>query len=131
MNIIGVTHAALVEAPIVQVPQMILTMHAHAEMVIQKEDHIQIRAIVTPQIAIHLVDITIHVLREQVVHLKVVGQMEVATLQTQTIQEVHLHNHLVGAIAEAVTQVLLLVVAVAQVAVAVVLVAEVAVGQDN
>ena len=61
---------------------------------------------------------------------EVVGQMEVETLQTQTIQEVHLHNHLVGAIAEAVAQVLL-VVAVAVDQVALVLAAEVAVGQDN
>jgi hypothetical protein len=119
-----------VEAPTVQVHQMIHTTLVHVEIVIQKEDHIQIRAIIAPQIAIHLVDITTHVLREQVVHLKVVGQMEVETLQTQTIQEVHLHNHLVGAIAEAVTQVLL-VVAVAVDQVALVLAAEVAVGQDN
>ena len=120
------------EAPIVQVHQMIHTTLVHVEMAIQKEDHIQIRVIVA-QIAIHLVDTTIHVLREQVVHLRAVGQVEVATLQTQIIREVHLHNHLAGAIAEAVAQVLL-VVAVDQVTVAqvaLVLAAEVAVGQDN
>ena len=131
MNITEVTHAVLVEVPIVQVPQMIHTTLVHVEMAIQKEDHIQIRAIVA-QIAIHLVDITTHVLREQVVHLRVVGQVEVATLQTQIIREVHLHNHLAGAIAEVVAQVLLVVaVAVAVAQVALVLAAEVAVGQDN
>ena len=114
------------EAPIVQVPQMILTTLVLEEIVAQKVAHIQIRVIVA-QIALHLVDITTHVLQEQVVHPRVVGQVVVATLRTRTIQEVHHHNHLAGAIAEAVAQTLLLVVAVAQVAAA----AEVAVGQDN
>jgi len=130
MNITEATHAALVEAPIVQVPQMILTTLVHVEMVIQKVAHYQIRVIAV-QIAIHLVDITTHVLLEQAEHLKVVGQVEVAILRTQAIQEAHHHNHLAGAIAEAVAQTLLLVVAVAQVVAEVVQAAEVAVVQDN
>jgi hypothetical protein len=130
MNIIEVTHAALVEAPIVQVHQMILTTLDLVEMVAQKVAHIQIRLIVA-QIAIHLVDITTHVLREQVVHLKVDGQVAVAILRTQAIQEAHHHNRLAGAIAEAVAQTLLLEVAVAQVVAEVVQAAEAAVGQDN
>jgi hypothetical protein len=99
-------------------------------MVAQKVVHIQIRVIVA-QIAIHLVDTIIHVLREQVVHLKVDGQVAVAILRTQAIQEAHHHNRLAGAIAEAVAQTLLLEVAVAQVVAEVVQAAEAAVGQDN
>ena len=135
-NTTEVTHVATVEAPIAQAPQMIHIMLAHVEMVVQK---VVLTLRETPTIA-HLVDITTHVLREQVVHLKIVGQAAAEIrqevhllLQTQAIQEVHLHNHLVGAIAEAVAQVLMVVVAAVAVAVAQVaaVVVEVAVGQDN
>lgn len=135
VNTIEETHAATVEAPTAQVPQMIHTMHVHVEMVAQKVVRIQIQA---AQIAIHLVDITTHVLREQVVHLKVAGQVAAEIrqevhllLQTQAIQEVHLrHLHQVGAVAEAVVQALLAAVAAVAQVVAVVAV-EAAVGQDN
>ncbi len=131
MNITEVTHVALVETPIVQVPQMILTTLAHVETVIQKVAHTQTRVIAAP-IAIHLVDIYTHVRLGQVVHLKVVGQMVVEILLTQVTQEAHLHNHRAGAIAEAVVQALLVeVVAVAQVVAAVLQAAEVAVVQGK
>lgn len=129
------TLVATVEALTVQALQMIHIMLVHVEMVVQKA---VLTLQVTPTI-VHLVDITTHVLREQVVHLKVVGQVVVEIrqevhllLQTQAIQEVHLHNHLVGAIAEAVAQVLMVVVVAAVVvAQAAAVAAEVAVGQDN
>ena len=131
MNTTEVTHAALVEAPIIQVPQMRHITLDHVEMAVQKEVQIQL---IIVQTAIHLADTTTHVPLEQVVLLRVVGQMAVVmgTLLIQTTQEVLLRNHLAGTIAAVVVQAHMVAVAVvARVVVQVVLVLEVAVVQDN
>jgi hypothetical protein len=128
---IEVTHAALVEAPIIQVPQMRHITLDHVEMAVQKEVQIQL---IIVQTAIHLADTTTHDQLEQVVLLKVVGQMAAGMeiLLIQATQEVLLLNHLAGTIAEAVVQAHMVAVAVvARVVAQVVLVLEVAVVQDN
>jgi len=130
MSITEETQEPTVEALTVRVLQMTLTMLVHVEMVQQKALQILV-------LQIRTVDIIILVLREQVAHQKVVGQVEVETLHQEVhrlqtiIQEAHrLQAHQAGVVVVH----LLRAVAEPQEAhhqVVEVAAVEVAVGQDN